>query len=104
MKDLMPDDLGHELLRITRADASMGRMTEPRPYAECDTSGLLLHPRFAVQQARTDGSIKVRAVDDMSWAKIEGPRCSKKARKVCSPMCVWFGQHRVACGLHRSTV
>ena len=34
----------------------------------CDLGSILLHPRFGVVTEKPDGSIKVRAVDHMSWS------------------------------------
>jgi hypothetical protein len=85
--ELRLDVHADELMRITLDDAAMGRMTTPIPIEQCDTSRMLLHPRFGVEQHREDGSLKVRAVDNFSWASADvsavhsGERPSKKARK-----------------------
>ena len=65
-------------------------MSVPVPISSCNVDDLLLHPRFGVEQCKPDGSTKVRAVDNLSWAAM-GPesgtggssRC-KKARKLMS--------------------
>ena len=46
---------------------------------------MLLHPRFAVEQEKEDGSTAARAIDNMSWGPAaEGERRSKRARKARS--------------------
>ena len=49
-------------------------VSQPRPVAECDLDGHLLHPRFAVEQERGDGSVKIRAIDNFSWSPAERRR------------------------------
>ena len=34
----------------------------------CSLDETLLHPRFAVENVRADGSVKVRPVDNFSWS------------------------------------
>ena len=36
----------------------------------CDLSQTLLHPRFAVENVKPDGSIKIRPVDNFSWSTL----------------------------------
>jgi len=68
-----------ELLKLTREDAAKGRMSEPRPAADVDLGALRLHPRFGVEQGvKADGTLKLRAVDNLSWSGKQG----KKRRRL----------------------
>ena len=90
LSELREDAHATELLAMTQEDARLGRMTPPVPITEAGAIDCLLSPRFAVEQAKPDGSIKLRAVDNFSWA--DGNRCeaavtarpSKRARKELS--------------------
>ena len=68
LAELREDEHAGELLRLTREDADMGRMSWPIPVKEGGVKECLLCPRFAVRQSKTDGSIKLRAVDNLSWS------------------------------------
>ena len=76
------------LLKLTRDDAALGRMSEPRPVTEADVSELRLHPRFGVEQGtrpdgtRPDGSMKLRAVDNFSWSALQGRKKRKLSASV----------------------
>ena len=56
------------LLDATRADAAVGRMTEPVPVEQMDLRKCLLHPRFGVCQQKASGVTKVRPADHFSWS------------------------------------
>eukprot|EP00969_Alexandrium_andersonii_P320485 14159520-Alexandrium_andersonii.AAC.1 len=43
-------------------------MSQPSVVDEATCSSLLLQPRFAVQQTKPDGSVKLRSIDHFSWA------------------------------------
>jgi hypothetical protein len=65
-----------ELHAITLDDASKGRMTKPVPAGQVDLTSVRLAPRFAVAQGlKEDGSIKLRAVDHLSYS---APLCGQK--------------------------
>ena len=91
LRELREDQYSDDLMRITQEDASLGRMTWPRELdLERDRALLgevLLNPRFGVAQAKEDGSVKVRAVDNLSWGPVVEceltgkQQRSKKARK-----------------------
>ena len=87
LRDLREDRNAEALLKSTREDAAMGRMSNPVPIQKCDTSQILLNPRFGVEQEKDDGRMKIRAIDHLSWSpstqRRDGmePRPSKKARK-----------------------
>jgi hypothetical protein len=69
LKRTLKEDQHHEkLLGLVKTDWGLDRMTEPVIGASELPSGVLFHPRFAVEQTRTDGSLKYRAVDNLSWA------------------------------------
>ena len=89
--ELRSDEHAEELLRATYADEALGRLFSTKVVSAKDSTldRVLLHPRFGVAQAREDGSVKVRPVDNMSWgpadrAAVGAQRPSKKARKVQS--------------------
>ena len=68
IKQLKQDQHHEELHRLTETDASLGRMTPPRLASETDLSYVRLVPRFGVEQGlREDGTVKSRAIDNMSW-------------------------------------
>ena len=62
-------------------------MSKPIPVERAPVGKVLLNPRFGVEQTKEDGSIKVRAIDHLSWspafpalgADTDGERPSKKA-------------------------
>ena len=66
----LKEDIYHdELFKLTIEDAEHGRMSFPRQVVDQDLHLLRLCPRFGVEQGlREDGSVKVRAVDHMSWS------------------------------------
>ena len=68
LSSLRLDEHADELLNITRKDAELGRISQPVPMDEFDLSATLLHPRFSAAREKEDGSIKVRAVDHLSWS------------------------------------
>jgi len=75
------------LLEQTKKDAALGRMSEPELLADADVSALLLNPRFGVDQEKEDGTVKVRAIDHLSWSpstQVEDERPSKRRRKEAS--------------------
>ena len=65
---LKEDVHADRLLELSRADAELGRMSQPVTVESCDLSSMLLHPRFGVAQERPGGEVKVRAVDHFSWS------------------------------------
>ena len=65
---LKEDPHAGKLLEMARADAKLGRASEPVPFSEFDTRNCLLHPRFMVEQAKADGSTKYRPIDHFSWS------------------------------------
>ena len=87
LQELREDSHAQELMRLTQEDASKGRMTAPVAASTGWASELLLNPRFGVERERADGSIKIRAVDHLSWSPASAceadsqRRPSKKARK-----------------------
>ena len=75
------------LLEQTKKDAALGRMSEPELLADADAHALLLNPRFGVEQEKEDGTVKVRAIDHLSWSpSTQGAaeRPSKRRRKEAS--------------------
>ena len=68
IQELREDKCAEDLLRLTQADADMGRMSVPLPVEECRIDGILVHPRFGVETWKPDGTRKVRAVDNLSWS------------------------------------
>ena len=66
--ELREDAHAAELLAMTQEDARLGRMSWPTPVREGHVDDCLLCPRFAVEQSKPDGSVKLRAVDNFSWA------------------------------------
>lgn len=60
------------LFEHTKAEARLGRMSGLVEATPAVVSGCVLQPRFAVSQARPDGSVKLRAVDHFSWSDKKG--------------------------------
>jgi len=69
VQELVEDPHAHTLLKVTRQEATSGRMTAPRLYVPGECDDVLYHPRFGVEQEREDGSLKVRPVDNLSWSR-----------------------------------
>ena len=64
---------------MTREDAEKGRMSVPQSIDDIDLGAHRLHPRFGVEQGtKDDGSLKIRAVDNLSWSGVSG----RKRRKL----------------------
>jgi len=57
-----------KLLEAASADAALGRMTIPVDITNAIPQGVLLHPRFGVEQVKEDGTTKLRPVDHLSWS------------------------------------
>ena len=72
VKSLREYPCANGLLEAAKADAEIGRMTKPTDISEEIPEGILLHPRFGVEQVNEDGTIKLRPVDHMSWSPGEG--------------------------------
>ncbi len=81
LAELREDKHAAALLSSAREDAALGRMTSPAPLGARVPDDLLLHPRFAVEQSRPDGSLKLRPVDDFSWSPSDEEHSTKRARK-----------------------
>jgi len=47
---LKEDDHEEELMRLTCADAELGRMSAPVPAVDCDLTDVRVQPRFGVEQ------------------------------------------------------
>lgn len=69
LRQTLKEDQHHKkLLGQVKTDWGLNRMTEPI-IVDCELpDDTLFHPRFAVEQTKTDGSLKYRAVDNLSWA------------------------------------
>ena len=67
LKVLREDENSEWLFNEAEVDAKVGRMSAPAVWDGKD-GVCLFHPRFAASQARPDGSIKLRAVDNFSWS------------------------------------
>ena len=67
-RQLRHDEHGQWLLENAMAEASEGRMSMPCKWESWEEPGCLLQPRFAVQQTRVDGTIKLRSIDHFSWS------------------------------------
>jgi len=86
---LRADSNACELLKLTRDDAALGRMTAPTPLSDHNAHLLpevLLNPRFGVVKEKENGEVKIRAVDHLSWSPgtVEAgdeSRPSKRARR-----------------------
>ena len=72
LSELREDRNSEWLLKHTREEAALGRMSEPIVLDESVLEGWLLQPRFAIEQRRADGSKKFRAVDNFSWCLAQG--------------------------------
>ena len=88
MKELREDDLAEQLMQITEDDAKLGRMTSPVPIVTHSVRKCLLCPRFGVQQLKPDGRIKVRAVDNFSWAAVAGASKAERKDRSVNGVCI----------------
>ena len=68
IKSLREDVCADKLLEAASADAALGRMTVPVDITNAIPQGVLLHPRFGVEQVKEDGTTKLRPVDHLSWS------------------------------------
>ena len=69
---LKEDKHAEWLLSHTKAEAAAGRMSKPEPLSEEMQENWKLQPRFAVEQTKPDGSMKLRAIDNFSWSAEAG--------------------------------
>ena len=84
LPQLREDSNANELLRLANEDAKLGCMSSPKPAQAHERSEILLNPRFGVEQLKEDGSVKVRAVDHLSWSpssRLEGGRGEPQSKK-----------------------
>ena len=107
LQSLAEDKRSHELHAAVLEDARLGRMTHPEKLEDVNLDDIRLvvswsgarglclghfcsrlAPRFAVEQMRTDGSVKIRPIDHFSWSELsarpKGQRVSSKAAKSMS--------------------
>ena len=90
LKEMRENSNAETLFDITRTDASLGRMSEPKLVDETSLNTVLLNPRFGVEQIKDDGSTRVRPIDHLSWSpstmtgEVTEGRPTKKARKEAS--------------------
>ena len=61
---------GDAILRKTRDESELGRISCPVPFHDVRLDGAVIAPRHAVEQLREDGSSKLRLADDMTKARI----------------------------------
>ena len=82
MKSQLRLDQHHNYLHDEiRKDAIEGRMMSPRSIETQDLDSLLLSKRFATEQGtKVDGSVKVRAIDDMTDSGVN--LCSEGGSKI----------------------
>ena len=82
LESLREDEFSAELMELTEQDARLGRMTQPSIAESCYRSDKLLAPRFAVEQGvKSDGSVKIRAVDNFSWSCAPEDGAAKRSKK-----------------------
>lgn len=81
LASIRADPLASELLQKTRDEAELGRMSPPRAFKPDVSASELaavwgetirLVPRFGVPQPKSDGSTKVRPVDDFTRSGVNG--------------------------------
>ena len=63
LKKLREDCHSQKLADAVASDVSLGRMTAPVAASSVDLEANLLIPRFAVEQMKDDGSLKIRPID-----------------------------------------
>ena len=76
---LREDKHASELLRVTAQDVAAGRMRDLSKVGDLDLNSVILSPRFGVEQVKSDGSVRVRPIDDLSRSKLNG--CTSVAEK-----------------------
>ena len=72
LASLKEDAHSATLLQQTFKEARMGRVTQPVTADQADLCTNILSPRFGVVQARSNGDMRVRAVDDLTRTKVNG--------------------------------
>ena len=71
------------LMRACMEDTTLGRMTAPRVLEGAGMLADSVHvsPRFGVAQEKSDGSLKVRAIDDFTFSALNaGTAASEKLK------------------------
>ena len=74
LKHLAEEEKSEWLFQDTVADAEKKRMSYPVPVTEEHINSFLMQPRFVLQQQRSDGAIKYRAIDHLSWSPGHGKK------------------------------
>ena len=81
VRGLREDEFSQELYDLTVADSDLNRMSKPVPFDQAELGQASVAPRFAVQQGlRSDGSAKIRPVDDMSSSGVN--RCCQPTERL----------------------
>ena len=73
------------LHEATFVDVAAGRMSKPIPAADADLGAIRLVPRFGVEQERSDGTIKLRPVDDFSGPEHDSRPLHPQLKKCGEP-------------------
>ena len=68
---LREDVHAQELLRLTHADADLGRMSVPQIFDADKLQHVRLAPRFPVVKQKEDGAVAIRPVDNFSWSDLK---------------------------------
>ena len=86
LKCLREDKHSHRLLEEIQIESDEGRMTSPRDVQVEDFENLLFAKRFSIEQGvKSDGSIKIRAIDDETLSGVNS--CTQGGDKIrCSGM------------------
>ena len=104
---LKPEKHGDHLLAEIFSDEEKGRMTYPQDVKDINLKGIVLSKRFGLEQGtKSDGSVKIRAVDDCTGSNLNST-VTKTERMICDGVdkailvAQWFdanGQHELGMG------
>ena len=107
LSKLKPEKHGEHLLKEILSDVEKGRMTKPQEVEGMDLRDIVLSKRFGLEQGtKSDGSAKIRAVDDCTGSNLNS-NVTKTERMICDGVdkailiAQWFdanGQHDLAMG------
>ena len=80
---LKPEKHGQHLLKEIMADVEKGRMSAPQTADSLDLKAVVLSKRFGLEQGtKSDGSVKIRAVDDCTRSDLN-ETITKTEKMVC---------------------
>jgi len=91
LASLRDSEHGETLLEQAKAEVKNHRLMNVEPLDSDGEAPYLLSPRFGLVQHKTDGSTKIRAIDNFSWSTARGTKRAKKLQSINGAMDVQSG-------------